>query len=87
MPPAIADEDEAARARELLDGGPPLLAGALVAVVAALFAALLGWLAWAQVEEVVHATGARRSSTTRGAAAWRRSMSAKATGSKRGRCW
>ena len=48
------------RARELLDGGPPLLAGALVAIVAALFAALLGWLAWAQVEEVVHADGRRR---------------------------
>ena len=33
------------------------LAGALVACIAALFLALLGWLAWAQVDEVVHAAG------------------------------
>lgn len=52
------DEGDADRARELLDGRAPVLAGTLVATVAALFAALIGWLAWAQVEEVVHAAGA-----------------------------
>lgn len=45
-------------AAELLEGRAPFLAGALVATIAALFLALLGWLAWAEVDEVVRATGA-----------------------------
>jgi multidrug efflux pump subunit AcrA (membrane-fusion protein) len=44
-------------ARDAIDGGNPALAGTLVACLAALFMALLGWLAWAQVDEVVQATG------------------------------
>ncbi len=48
---------EAELARELLDGRSPALTGTLIACIAALFVALLGWLAWAQVDEVVHATG------------------------------
>ncbi|MEK0084352.1 HlyD family type I secretion periplasmic adaptor subunit [Benzoatithermus flavus] len=46
-------EDAAA----LLDAKLPLLAGALIATIAALVLALLGWLAWAEVDEVVRATG------------------------------
>lgn len=57
--PGEADLDEEAdRARELLDDRSSLLAGALITTVAGLFMALLGWLAWAQVDEVVHAAGA-----------------------------
>ncbi len=57
--PGDADLDEEAdRARELLDDRSSLLAGALITTVAGLFMALLGWLAWAQVDEVVHASGA-----------------------------
>ena len=44
-------------ARDAIEGGNPALAGTLVACLAALFMALLGWLAWAQVDEVVQATG------------------------------
>lgn len=51
-------DEEADRARELLDDRSPLLAGVLITTVAGLFMALLGWLAWAQVDEVVHAAGA-----------------------------
>jgi HlyD family type I secretion membrane fusion protein len=47
-------EDAAA----LLEARVPVLAGALVGTIAALFLALLAWLAWAQVDEVVRATGA-----------------------------
>lgn len=57
--PGDADLDEEAdRARELLADRSSLLAGALITTVAGLFMALLGWLAWAQVDEVVHAAGA-----------------------------
>lgn len=52
------EADDAARARELLDDRSPLLAGALIGCIAGVFLALLGWLAWAEVDEVVHATGA-----------------------------
>ena len=56
---ADAEADrEAQLARDLLQGRPPVLAGALIASIACLLAALFGWLAWAQVDEVVHAAGA-----------------------------
>ncbi len=42
---------------ELLEGRAPAFAGFLVASVAALFVVLVGWLAWAEVEEVVRAAG------------------------------
>lgn len=53
--PAIDDLPEDAEA--LLAAGAPMLAGALIASIAALFLALLAWLAWAQVDEVVRAGG------------------------------
>ena len=49
---------EAELARERLQGRAPALAGILIASIALLLMALLGWLAWAQVDEVVHAAGA-----------------------------
>jgi membrane fusion protein, adhesin transport system len=49
--------DDLDGADELLDGRAPAFAGFLVASVAALFVALVGWLAWAEVEEVVRAAG------------------------------
>jgi HlyD family type I secretion membrane fusion protein len=54
--PADADaipEDAEAR----LESGGPALAGALIGCLTALFLALLAWLAWAQVDEVVRAAG------------------------------
>ncbi len=50
-------EREADLARQLLDGRAPAMAGTLIACIAALFLALLAWVAWAQVDEVVHALG------------------------------
>jgi adhesin transport system membrane fusion protein len=44
-------------AMALVEDRAPVQAGALVATIAALVLALLGWLAWAQVEEVVRASG------------------------------
>lgn len=41
----------------LLEGDVPAMAGALIGCIAALFLALLAWLAWAQVDEVVQASG------------------------------
>ena len=41
----------------LLERDGPGLAGALIGCIAALFLALLAWLAWAQVDEVVRAAG------------------------------
>jgi membrane fusion protein, adhesin transport system len=57
LSPADVDS-EADLARERLQGRAPALAGALIASIASLLLALLGWLAWAQVDEVVHAAGA-----------------------------
>ena len=54
----IEADGEAELARERLQGRAPVLAGALIASIALLLMALLGWLAWAQVDEVVHAAGA-----------------------------
>ena len=54
----IEVDGEAELARERLQGRAPALAGTLIASIALLLMALLGWLAWAQVDEVVHATGA-----------------------------
>ena len=55
---AAADpQRELELAREALEAGGPAFAGTLVACLAALFIALLGWLAWAQVDEVIQATG------------------------------
>ena len=54
----IEVDGEAELARERLQGLAPALAGTLIASIALLLMALLGWLAWAQVDEVVHATGA-----------------------------
>ena len=50
-------EREAELARQLLDSRAPTLTGTLIACIAALFLALLAWLAWAQVDEVVYAAG------------------------------
>lgn len=52
-PPEELPEDIEA----LLDEGAPRLAGALIGSIAALLVALLAWLAWAQVDEVVRAPG------------------------------
>jgi HlyD family type I secretion membrane fusion protein len=61
MKPALLaprDADELPEDVEaLLEGGGSALAGALIAAIAALFLALLVWLAWAEVDEVVRATG------------------------------
>ena len=58
MRPIVMDpQREAEIARDALDGHGPAFAGTLVACLAALFLALLGWLAWAQVDEVVQAAG------------------------------
>ena len=54
----IEADGEAELARESLQGRATGLAGALIASIALLLMALLGWLAWAQVDEVVHAAGA-----------------------------
>jgi adhesin transport system membrane fusion protein len=56
--PGNGTDREAELARELLEERGPALAGSLVACLASLFLALLAWLAWAQVDEVVHAIGA-----------------------------
>ena len=51
MRPIVMDpQREAEIARDALDGHGPAFAGTLVACLAALFLALLGWLAWAQVD-------------------------------------
>jgi HlyD family type I secretion membrane fusion protein len=55
--PPADPQREIELAREALEGGGPAFAGTLVACLAALFLALLGWLAWAQVDEVIQATG------------------------------
>jgi multidrug efflux pump subunit AcrA (membrane-fusion protein) len=55
--PEVDPQREIELAREALEGGGPAFAGTLVACLAALFLALLGWLAWAQVDEVIQATG------------------------------
>jgi HlyD family type I secretion membrane fusion protein len=44
-------------ARELLEARTPALAGALIGCIAALVLAMLGWAAWARVDEVVRAAG------------------------------
>ncbi|MFO1073471.1 MAG: HlyD family type I secretion periplasmic adaptor subunit [Geminicoccaceae bacterium] len=51
--PETLPEDVEAR----LERDGPALAGALIACIAAMFLALLAWLAWAQVDEVVRASG------------------------------
>lgn len=57
-PPLAVDAGhEAELARQLLDGRAPALTGPLIGCIAALFLALLAWLAWAQVDEVVNAAG------------------------------
>jgi membrane fusion protein, adhesin transport system len=54
---ATFDLDRPPSAQALIDGPPSSVAGLLIATIAALVGALIGWLAWAQVEEVVKATG------------------------------
>lgn len=56
-PPLPASDEPPEDAEALLAAGAPMLAGALIASIAALFLALLAWLAWAQVDEVVRAAG------------------------------
>ena len=59
MPSATPHEPqgEVELARTLLEGRPPALAGSLVACLAILFLALIAWLAWAKVDEVVQGAG------------------------------
>lgn len=52
------DDDGCPRsAQALIEGGTSIGAGVLVGTIAALVGTLVGWLAWAQVEEVVQAPG------------------------------
>jgi len=53
----LPDRDLPPSAQALIDGPPSAVAGLLIGTIAALVAALVGWLAWAQVEEVVQAPG------------------------------
>ncbi len=51
------ERDRPPSVQALIEGGAPAVAGILVGTIAALVLTLLGWLAWAQVEEVVRAPG------------------------------
>lgn len=51
------DRERPASAQALIETGAPAVAGILVATITALVLTMLGWLAWAQVEEVVRAPG------------------------------
>ena len=54
----VLDNDhEAELGYALLERRGPALTGTLIGCIALLFLTLFGWLAWARVDEVVHATG------------------------------
>ncbi len=54
---ATLEQDCPSSAQALIESGSSAIAGMLIATIAALVLTFLGWLAWAEVEEVVHAAG------------------------------